>query len=384
MAGRIIENFQFFCYNVFMGVDTKFLPYLEKINAVLERALPAAADVDFTAASFALTDEKKDDFFEKARDGVNELLAPDRELLMSGGKRWRPVFLLLCAQALSYKNGVSDAEMEAVFERAASLTPLVEFVHTASLIHDDIEDGSQERRGKKAAYLTYGLDTALNSASWLYFEAALCIKKSCLEDLRPALYEAYLGEVRKLHLGQAMDIFWHNKNEYIPGRQEYLVMVKNKTGTLSSLSARIAALLCACSQKEENLLADWAASIGAAFQIIDDVINLTSGNPGKKRGDDIVEGKKSLPVILFFEEASTEEKGQLLECLKKAHGTNTDNPCVEEAILLLQRHNSVEKARALGLKLIEECLSEYENLLGKENPYMKKIKSLFLSMSPKS
>ena len=126
-------------------------------------------------------------------------------------------------------------------EQVYSLTPLVEFVHTASLIHDDIEDNSDLRRGKPAAYITYGMDTALNAGSWLYFEAPVCINSLEISaEKKLQLYQVYTNELRKLHLGQAMDIFWHRNPEIFPSDDEYLAMVKSKTGTLASLAAIIA------------------------------------------------------------------------------------------------------------------------------------------------
>lgn len=358
-----------------------FSSYLNKINAVLDKALPASADQTFVEESFGS--------LYKPCAGIQKLMEPNRDLMLSGGKRWRPLFLVLTAEAFLYKQRLEGEQGQKVLEEAYKLTPLVEFVHTASLIHDDIEDHSEERRGKPAAYLTYGLDTALNSASWLYFQAPVCIQQLNLEpQIQHSLYSAYLSELRKLHLGQAMDIHWHSQNTYIPDREEYLVMVKSKTGTLSSLAARCGALVAGADQIQAQQMSSAASKIGAAFQIIDDVINLTTGNVGKRRGDDIVEGKKSLPVILFFEEADEVDKKKLMALFEEAHNTSTENPAVEKSIILLEKYNSIEKARTLGLQLLEESLSEIESIFGSQgsdgqNPALVKIKTLFESISPK-
>ena len=139
----------------------------------------------------------------------------------------------------------------------------------------------------------------MNAASWLYFEAPVCINKLQVSDtLKLELYKTYTNELRRLHLGQAMDIFWHRNPEVFPAENEYLAMVKCKTGTLASLAAKMGCIAGGLSKAEAERFGGIAADIGIGFQIIDDVINLTTGNPGKKRGDDIVEGKKSLPVLI--------------------------------------------------------------------------------------
>ena len=100
-------------------------------------------------------------------------------------------------------------------EPSYDLVPLVEFVHTASLIHDDIEDGSEIRRGEPAAYIAYGTDFAINSGSWLYFAAAECIQNSELSsEEKNILYGIFFTELRRLHAGQAMDIYWHKSKVY--------------------------------------------------------------------------------------------------------------------------------------------------------------------------
>ena len=210
-----------------------------------------------------------------------------------GGKRWRPLLMVLCAE-LSAECGKKSCLSEGgIF----ALTPLVEFVHTASLIHDDIEDSAEVRRGKPSAYIQYGLDTALNAGSWLYFEAAVCIDSlSCPDSFKNSLYSLYAQELRRLHLGQAMDIYWHRNPELVPSAEEYAQMVHCKTGTLASLAVQTGIIGGGGTREEAFRAGSIAACVGEGFQILDDVQNLTTGNPGKKRGDDIVEGKKSLPL----------------------------------------------------------------------------------------
>ena len=260
-------------------------------------------------------------------------------------------------------------------DQTYSITPLVEFVHTASLIHDDIEDSADLRRGKPAAHITYGLDTALNAGSWLYFEAPVCINNLDINDTKKLeLYKVYTQELRRLHLGQAMDIFWHRNPDVFPVKDEYLAMVKCKTGTLASLAAKLGCIAGGLCPEEAEKYGGIAADIGIGFQIIDDVINLTSGNPGKKRGDDIVEGKKSLPVLIHSE-LKPEDKAKIAELMKTASKEGIDSAAVEECISLLKTSGCIQKAAALGKELIEKSCQNFNSA---------QITELFVSMIPEA
>lgn len=318
--------------------------------------LPQQPDPEWTSLSFGDEPEAI------AARHIFPLLEPARSLVGQGGKRWRPMLLVLCARAAS-----SDKEKDEVQEAAYRLAPLVELVHTASLIHDDIEDRSDTRRGKPAAHIAYGTDTALNAGSWLYFEASVCIGQlGCSAQLKNSLFSAYLLELRRLHLGQAMDIAWHKNRGLFPSPAEYNAMVQNKTGALASLAAKIGTLIAGADDQTVLRAGKAASEIGTGFQIIDDVVNLTTGNLGKKRGDDIAEGKKSLPVLLFAEKNKNEaEKIALLRsCLEQSAQEGVESCAVEKAIGLLEQDGCIEAARKKGAAWIESGCSSFLNLFG--------------------
>ncbi len=326
-------------------MNKEFTDRLQKIEGVLNTFLPSQENSDWRSLSFGNIDSAVKDLH------IRNLLEPCKNLVSLGGKRWRPLLLVLCAElTASYKKKPSDA-LDCV-ERAYKITPLVEFAHTASLIHDDIEDGADTRRGKPCAHISYGLDLALNAGSWLYFEAASCLSSLSLSDSEKlAFYELFLMELRRLHLGQAMDILWHRNPDMIPSVDEYTAMVRNKTGTLSRLSVKLGFIAGGASAGEAEKAGKFAQDIGTGFQIIDDVINLTSGNPGKKRGDDIVEGKKSLPVLIHLEKNPC-DKEKLAALFKKAQSEGIDSTAVEEAISLLTKSGAVAEARLRGQDII--------------------------------
>ena len=290
-----------------------------------------------------------------SQKGIDGLLRPTRDLVEQGGKRWRPVFMVLCAKLA--------ANAPEKISRALKLSPLLEFVHTASLIHDDIEDKAQERRSMPCAHLKYGLDTALNAGSWLYFNAATCIKNSGLSDKeRLFCHELYEMELRRLHLGQAMDIAWHREADFFPSVDEYKQMVLLKTGTLSCLSAKLGFLAAGMDSSLIDKAGKIAAGIGMGFQILDDVQNITSGNPGKKRGDDIVEGKKSLPVLLHAQ-SRPEDKAKIASLFERAGREGIQSPAVEEAIALLESSGSIKRAYDFGNETARQKALELTGVL---------------------
>ena len=318
---------------------------------------------------------------------ISQLLEPCRSLVSLGGKRWRPVLSVLCSQMVFASKNKDKSRDDGPRPDAEcfKLAPLVEFVHTASLIHDDIEDGADTSRGKPCAHITYGLDTALNAGSWLYFTAGAAIEKLDISDERKNLYYSlFLTELRRLHLGQAMDIFWHRNPELFPSIDEYRAMVQNKTGTLSCLAV-ITGVVSGGGTKEQALKAgEIARGIGEGFQILDDVQNLTTGNPGKKRGDDIVEGKKSLPVLMHIQK-NPQDKEKISSCFYKAQKEGIISESVEECISILEKGGCIKEAFERGHSLVKQKSLELVQLFEKEplSESALEIINLFESMLPK-
>lgn len=340
-------------------MNSEFSTRLERIESVLKNYLPEELPDEWKSLCFGPVDGCIN------KTHISNLIEPCKALVSSGGKRWRPLLLVLCAEMAA--QSIEKGSKELILQRtdtAYNLTPLVEFSHTASLIHDDIEDSSDTRRGKPAVHITYGMDAALNAASWLYFQSSVCIKNlKVSEKEKLVLYELFLEELRRLHLGQAMDILWHRNPDVIPSVEEYMAMVKNKTGTLSRLAVELGILCGGASMKTTGKAGKIAEDIGVGFQILDDVTNLTKGNPGKKRGDDVVEGKKSLPVLYHLEE-NPNDKERLASLFTKARSEGIDSSAVEKVIDLLSSKGAVEKARKTGNDIIAQKSRELSELFG--------------------
>lgn len=366
-------------------MNTEFENRLNKIEDALKGALNKKGgeklNDDFKAwvkSSFgSLPSVVKSEHF-------NCLIEPNNRLVSLGGKRWRPLLMILVYEFVKSHHAETALDEDVVY----SLTPLVEFVHTASLIHDDIEDDADLRRGHSAAHIKYGLDTALNAGSWLYFEAPVCIDNVPLSSIsvekKNLFYRLYTNELRRLHLGQAMDIYWHRTPSLYPTVEEYKAMVRCKTGTLASLASQIGAVAGGATEDEAKQIGDIAANIGIGFQIIDDVINLKTGNVGKKRGDDIVEGKKSLPVLIHVE-LSPEDKDDIAGCMQIASRDGIDSSAVEKCIAILESQGAVDKAAKEGANLIHTKCEELIKFYNDEiiSPAGDLILELFDSMIPK-
>lgn len=309
--------------------------------------------------------------FAAEQNPIALLSAPCASLVSGGGKRWRP---LLAVLAYRLAGGSGDD--------IYTLAPLIEGIHTASLIHDDIEDNSELRRGKPAAHVAYGLDSALNSGSWLYFRALQSIEGyHAPADIKLDLYTAALTHIRALHEGQALDIHWHRTAGFFPSRQDYERMIRLKTGALAALAAYTGMRAAGKEHEESNVFAALFAEAGVGFQILDDVKNISTGNAGKKRGDDIVEGKKSMPAILHIEK-HPEDAASLTAYFEQARREGIDSPAIEKAIALLSSSDSIADAEAQGKKTIDLALEQLAARYG--NAAKEKFKRLFNLMQGKN
>jgi octaprenyl-diphosphate synthase len=330
-------------------MDQQYTIRLEKIEKILDRWLPENPGPAWAAEVFPPPGQSP--VHNLSDDILRVLAAPGRDILSRGGKRWRPLLMTLVCEAL----GGGDA--------ALPLAPLVEFCHNASLIHDDIEDTSEERRGKPAVHLLYGVDTAINSGTFLYFLPLACIDSWAQADnYGREVYSLWAAHLRKLHLGQAADIHWHRDFDIVPSVDEYLAMCALKTGCLARFAAELGILTAktaGCDTSQTGLLGEAAEKLGIGFQILDDVKDLTIGVPGKQRGDDIVEGKKSLPVLLYMIR-HPEKKEMVCRCFMVARSDGVNAPETEELIQALADCGVIKEAEEKGKALIAGARTVFE------------------------
>ncbi|MFZ3077939.1 MAG: polyprenyl synthetase family protein [Candidatus Aenigmatarchaeota archaeon] len=284
---------------------------------------------------------------------------PIWDFLDRGGKRWRPVLFLLVAEALG-----GDPK------KFLDFVVIPEVVHNGTLMHDDIEDNSDERRGKPCTYRIFGVDVAINAGHEMYYLPLLPLFKNRDKfDAETLLnvYEIYGQELLNLGMGQAMDIAWHKgiANADAVTEKQYLQMCAYKTGTLARMSAKIAAVLANADANTIETLGKFAESIGVAFQIQDDVLNLTETN-GKNNftdeqlGSDISEGKRTLMVIHTLQKADAKDRKRLIEILNMH---TKERALKTEAIDIIKKYGAIEYAVAFEKKMIKDVWSEVDSLL---------------------
>ncbi|BCR21752.1 polyprenyl synthetase family protein [Borrelia sp. HM] len=263
---------------------------------------------------------------------IKVIQAPAIEIINRGGKRIRPILMILLAYALGYKKKNT--------ENLYNLSMLLELPHSGSLIIDDIEDGSTKRRGKPAVHLIYGLDNSINTANLLYFLPVKLIQTSNLKTKQKLLiYENFFTTLSNLHLGQGIDIAFHNET-YIPNIEEYISLVELKTSSLFGMAGFLAGILTNNESNAKNLYNTFL-KLGTCFQIIDDIKNIKNGINGKDFGEDLIEGKKSLPIIYFLKEKQFDK--QIIIELRKIR----NKPINESREEILKFSNMINSSNAI-------------------------------------
>jgi geranylgeranyl pyrophosphate synthase len=323
-----------------------------KINSAIEKYIPR--EFEKTSTVFALNPP----LYAHDLEVLNKTIAdPIWEFLDRGGKRWRPALFLLVCEALG-KNPEDFLDF--------ALIP--EVIHNGTLMIDDIEDSSELRRGKPCTYRIFGTDIAINAGNAMYFLPLLSLIKKGDEFNQfqiNSLYEIFIQEMISLSLGQAMDIAWHRgiADADKVTEENYLQMCAYKTGTLVRMAARMAAVVAGASTDLIEKLGKFAEAIGIAFQMQDDILDLSSnGFAGKKgaRGMDITEGKRSLIVIHTLEKSKPKERKRLIEILN----SHTNNQKLrDEAIAIMNTCGSIEYTKRFAKRLVRESWSEVNRLL---------------------
>ena len=295
--------------------------------------------------------------YEYDPQGIQRALSdPLWDLLDRGGKRWRAVLFLLFVEAFG-----EDPE------EFLPYACIPEILHNGTIIVDDVEDEASMRRGDDALHHIYGQDVALNAGNAMYFLPLKLLMENP-GDLPPerrlAAYEMLMYELNRTHLGQGMDICWHNERDVRITSEQYLEMCACKTGCLGRIVARLAAIVTDQPADVEAAVADYAELTSVAFQIGDDILDVENslgraGEFGKEFGNDVREGKKTLLVIHAIRESAPERAARLQEIL--AADTNTDEE-VLEALSIIDDAGSIDYARDRALALAAEARESIADL----------------------
>ena len=255
-------------------------------------------------------------------------------IIGGGGKRLRPLSVVLAARACGYTGG-----------KHVDAAAIIEFIHTATLLHDDVVDESDLRRGRATANAVWGNKASVLVGDFLFSRAfEVMVEDGSLDVLRILSHaSAVIAEGEVLQLTTA--------NDTETTESAYLEVIKAKTATLFAAAARVGAVVANRPKIEEEALESYGLNLGIAFQLVDDVIDYasTAEKMGKSVGDDFRDGKITLPVVLAFLRGDEPERQfwrRTLEGLDQKPGD------LEHAIDLMTRHGSlrdtVERARHYG------------------------------------
>ena len=321
------------------------------IDEAMEDLLPRVIDADYLESYFG------EPTYEYDPDGIQRALSdPVWDVLDRGGKRWRAVLFLVIVEAFG-----EDPEEYLPY------ACIPEILHNGTIIIDDVEDGASMRRGEPALHHRYGEDVALNAGNALYFLPLKVLTHDPGDvpaDRRLAAYEMLMDELNRTHLGQGLDICWHNEADVRISQDQYLEMCACKTGCLARIVARLAAILTGQPAHVEGRVADYAELTAIAFQIGDDILDVENslgraGEFGKEFGNDIREGKKTLLVLHAIEESDPEDATRLQEILWAEENTDEE---VHEALSILEETDSIEHARKCALELSAEAREHVDAL----------------------
>ena len=216
-----------------------------------------------------------------------------RYIIAAGGKRLRPALLLLICGALGFKGA-----------QRFNLAAVVEFIHTATLLHDDVVDDSALRRGNATANETFGNPASVLVGDFLYSRAFQMMVDA--QNMR--IMEVLADATNIIAEGEVMQLM--NMHNAALDEADYLQVIRSKTAKLFEASARVGAILAGADPKTEVICADYGQALGTAFQVIDDVLDYTGDAAvmGKNLGDDLREGKTTLPLIAAMQRGNASER----------------------------------------------------------------------------
>ena len=246
-------------------------------------------------------------------------------IISAGGKRLRPPLLLLCCGALGYTG-----------DQRFNMAAVVEFIHTATLLHDDVVDDSALRRGSATANARFGNPASVLVGDFLYSRAF----QMMVDTQNMRIMEVLANATNIIAEGEVMQLM----NMHNAGLDEagYLQVIRSKTAKLFEASAQVGAILSGATAAQELACAEYGQALGTAFQVIDDVLDYTGDAAvmGKNLGDDLREGKATLPLIAAIQRGTTAEKATIQNAIE-----NGDVSLLDAVIAIVKNTGSLDFAR---------------------------------------
>ncbi|MGK5025562.1 octaprenyl diphosphate synthase [Janthinobacterium sp. RB2R34] len=230
-------------------------------------------------------------------------------IISAGGKRIRPVLILLVAKAHAYR-GTAHHELAAV----------VEFIHTATLLHDDVVDESSMRRGRQTANALFGNAASVLVGDFLHSRSFQLMV--ALDNMR--VMQILSDATNVIAEGEVLQLL--NMHDPDVTQESYLTVIRSKTAKLFEASAQLGALIAGASEADIEAAAEYGRSLGTAFQLIDDVLDYAGDATeiGKNVGDDLREGKPTLPLIYLMENGTPEQRELVRSCIEQGDEQHFD------------------------------------------------------------
>src|SRR3990167_1304462 len=260
-----------------------------------------------------------------------------KHIIQSGGKRLRPLIVLLASLACGYEG-----------KEHITLAAMIEFFHTATLLHDDVVDDSKLRRGKKTANIIWGSKASILVGDYLF-----------------TLYMKLMLEVGNMHIMHLLANITHNitcgeikqlanKNNYNLSEDDYFDVIMAKTSLLFAISASIGGIICGSSEDVEMALYNFGLHLGNDFQLIDDALDYCSNSEttGKNIGDDLAEGKATLPPIYILQKGTNKQKDLIRESIKTGDSSN-----FPEILTILKETKAREYTKKVANKEIDLAIN---------------------------
>lgn len=261
-------------------------------------------------------------------------------ILQGGGKRIRPLLLVLSARLC----GCQGHEMHA-------LASFVEYIHTATLLHDDVVDDAEFRRGKEAAHQLWGNQASILVGDYLYAKAVRSIVDFRIHELNSVIAES----VRRMTEGEVMQISL-NRYQRVLSQTEYVQMIERKTGALIAAACQMGAILGDADASDQEALFHFGLRLGTAYQIADDMLDYVGHGDrlGKTLGTDLRQGKITLPLLHLLHHIDATRRGEVQALLEQSYLGQGD---IERIVVLMNEYGSVEYSMAIACEYVDKAKS---------------------------
>ena len=289
---------------------------------------------------------------------VDAVTAISNHLQKSGGKRLRPALLLLAA-------GACGRQPED--ESAIRLGAVVELIHTATLVHDDVIDKAEVRRGRPSSNLRWGNQTSVLAGDWLYMQAF----QLALRERNFYVLDLLIELTRMMVEGELMQMDWVGRLDL--SEEEHLDLVNRKTACLFSVCCRMGAIVAGADSAIEQRMGEYGWNLGMAFQLVDDLLDFTASEEvlGKPVGNDLREGKVTLPLILALRKCDGGEREAIGAVI---HDEAYESVSAGRIVEILEKYGAIETVRRRVIEYSEKSAEQLSPL--PETPFKRALLSV--------